>query len=94
MSSSKTSLEILITEINILRKENDELKMKLSKYEKGGKVEKSENGIKNTEIITQKWNQNQKVNKQENNQLGAYEQQQMKFGAYIRRQRFRDNYTV
>ena len=95
MSGSKTSLEILITEINILRKENDALKKKLSLYENVDEPTVSEDGEKTAKNVTQKWNQNQKVNKQKaNNQLSAYEQQQMKFESYIRRQRFRDNYSI
>ena len=87
MSDSNKSLEVLINEINVLRKENEELKKKLSVYEK----KEQEEAIKNTNALTAKWKKKYKP------QMSSYEKQQMHLQAIntqnvVRRQRFRDNY--
>lgn len=87
MSEANKSIEFFINEISLLRKENEELKKKLSVYEK-------KEAIKNSEVLTTKW-----INKNKTPDLSTYEKQQMQLESIrmqniVRRQRFRDNYSI
>ena len=89
MNDSNKSIEFFIDEINLLRKENEELKKKLSVYEK-----KEKETIKNSDSITQQW-----IQKNKKPQITSYEKQQMQLESIrmqniVRRQRFRDNYSI
>ena len=89
MSDTNKSTEFFINEINLLRKENEELKKKLSVYEK----KKQEEAIKNANTLTVKWQTKNKP------KMTLYEKRQMQLQAInrqniVHRQTFRDNYSV
>ena len=91
MTDTNKSIEFFINEINLLTKENEELKKKLSTYEK---EQKEKEGIKNSDSITQQW-----IQKNKKIPLTSYEKQQMQLESIrmqniVRRQRFRDNYSI